>query len=558
MLERVKALVDEDDFKLIDVIARVAVEASDLLRKARTDIARLRSLFGIARSSEKTDDVKPKADDAPVESPAAAAAGQKADADTPAATTCSPPADAAGKQEPEKKKKRPGHGRVPASAYTGAEHISVAHATLRLGDPCPDCRRGHLYDLRTVPTIRIHGQPPLGARCWDSECLRCGACGTTFTAPPPAEAQGEKVDDSAAAMIAAVHFGAGMPFHRLEQLQRNLGVPLPASTQCHAVGDRVALVQPVFDELVQKAAQAELLFGDDSFMRILSLMGKRRAKLIEKGLLSNPDRTGLYTTAILASVAQVGTIALFFTGRQYAGENLDDLLDKRDKRLPPPVFMSDALDRNLPKKHEVIWANCVAHGRRKVVDEVANFPTECVHLLERIAFVYKVDNDCKMAGLSDAERLRVHQEKSAPVMEELRAWMTAQLEEKRVEENSGLGKALHYFLKRWEKFTLFLRRPGVPIDNNIAERALKMAIKLRNASLFYRNEHGARVGDIYMSLIHTAELHRQNPVHYLTSLFEHAKEVAAAPAEWLPWNYKDALARLLQKATAHSSTRAAA
>jgi hypothetical protein len=129
-------------------------------------------------------------------------------------------------------------------------------------------------------------------------------------------------------------------------------------------------------------------------------------------------------------------------------------------------------------------------------------------------------------------------------MEELRAWMTAQLEEKRVEENSGLGKAFNYFLKRWEKFTVFLRRPGAPLDNNIAERALKMAIKLRNASLFYKTEHGARVGDIYMSLIHTAELHRQNPVHYLTTLFRHSKEVAAAPTEWLPWNYKDALARL--------------
>ncbi len=70
-----------------------------------------------------------------------------------------------------------------------------------------------------------------------------------------------------------------------------------------------------------------------------------------------------------------------------------------------------------------------------------------------------------------------------------------------------------------------------------------MAIKHRNASLFYRSERGARVGDIYMTLIHTAELHRQNPFEYLTALQRNHKAVAASPADWLPWTYQHTLAR---------------
>jgi hypothetical protein len=122
--------------------------------------------------------------------------------------------------------------------------------------------------------------------------------------------------------------------------------------------------------------------------------------------------------------------------------------------------------------------------------------------------------------------------------------MEEHLTTKRVEPNSGLGQAFNYLLKRWDKFTLFLRVPGAPLDNNICERALKMAIKHRNGSLFYRSLRGARVGDIYMSLIHTTDLHGKNPFDYLTALQRHHKAVAEKPADWLPWNYQSTMERL--------------
>ena len=138
---------------------------------------------------------------------------------------------------------------------------------------------------------------------------------------------------------------------------------------------------------------------------------------------------------------------------------------------------------------------------------------------------------------------RFHQAQSGPKMDELKAWLAAQIEEKKVEPNSGLGEAIAYMLKHWEQLTLFLRQPGAPLDNNVCEQALKKAILHRKNAYFYKTENGARVGDLFMSLIHTCELNGVNPFDYLTALQKHADELSAHPADWMPWNYRDTLAR---------------
>jgi len=112
--------------------------------------------------------------------------------------------------------------------------------------------------------------------------------------------------------------------------------------------------------------------------------------------------------------------------------------------------------------------------------------------------------------------------------------MEAQLEEKKVEPNSGLGKAIQYMLRHWKALTLFLRTTGAPLDNNVCERALKKAILNRKNSLFYRTLHGAQVGDLYMSLIHTCELNGVNTFDYLTGLQRNNEQLQQNPAAWMP------------------------
>ncbi len=172
---------------------------------------------------------------------------------------------------------------------------------------------------------------------------------------------------------------------------------------------------------------------------------------------------------------------------------------------------------------------------------VASFPREVEHVIDEISLVYGHDEKARTEKMSAEQRLRFHQEQSGPIMDELQIWMETLLDEKQVEPNSGLGKAIAYCLKRWEQLTLFLHQAGAPLDNNICERILKRAILHRKNSLFYKTDNGAAVGDLYMALIATAKLASADPFDYLNQLQLHVPEVEAHPSEWMPWNYRETL-----------------
>jgi transposase len=437
--------------------------------------------------------------------------------------------------KPTEKKPRPaGHGRNGAAAFTGAKKVVISHPSLKTGDGCPSCQRGKVYGQQEPRTlVRIIGQAPLSATAYECERLRCNACGDVFSAPEPAGVGPEKYDESAAAMIAQLKYGSGIPFYRLAKLENSLGIPLPPSTQWEIAEETAAVIRPAFEELIRQAAQSEVLHNDDTGMRVLRLARE-----------PSDRRSGVFTSGIVA-VYQGRQIAIFFTGRQHAGENLADVLKHRAADLPVPIQMCDALSRNVPKLGggvEILVALCLAHGRRQFVEVVANFPAECQYVLEMLGQVYGFEAQTVERGLTPEGRLAFHQQHSGPIMEALHVWLQAQLVEKKTEPNSGLGKAIAYLLRHWQGLTLFLRKAAAPLDNNRVERALKRAILHRKNSLFYKTLNGAQVGDLFMSLIHTCELCGANPFDYLTELQKHASELTQQPAQWLPWNYRESLA----------------
>lgn len=289
-------------------------------------------------------------------------------------------------------------------------------------------------------------------------------------------------------------------------------MPLPAATQWELRQAATPSLQPAWNELIRQAAQGGVFHNDDTGMRILHLARKPGDK-----------RTGIFTTGVVSIVA-VWKIALFFTGAKHAGENLAQVLNQRARELVPPVQMCDALSRNTPKLDGIktLLANCLADGRRQFVEIAENFPAECRHVLETLRSIYHNDALAREQNLSPEERLRLHREHSGPLMQALHEWMQAQFAERRTEPNSGLGKAISYLFNHWTKLTLFLRHPGVPVDNNIVERALKKAILNRKNALFYKTLNGAGVGDLFMTLIHTCELNGTNSFECLTELLRHA------------------------------------
>ena len=418
-----------------------------------------------------------------------------------------------------------------------AEDCNCALTKLKHGDRCPECGKGNVYGQKEPKVlVRIVGQAPLAATVYSLERLRCGACGQVFTAQEPEGVGPEKYDETAAAMIAQLKYGSGTPFYRLEQLQGQLGIPLPAATQWEVVEEAAELMKPARDELIRQAAQGEVVHNDDTSMRVLRLPRE-----------PSDERTGVFTSGIV-STGQGGKIALYFTGRQHAGENLADVLQQRARHLGPPIQMCDALSRNVPKLAagvEILLANCLAHGRRQFVEVAANFPQQCRYVLEMLGQVYGHEAEARERGLRREERLQFHQEHSGPVMEQLHHWLEAQFAERKTEPNSGLGKAITYLLRHWRPLTLFLRQAGAPLDNNVVERALKRAVLHRKNALFYRTLNGAEVGDLFMSLIHTCQLCGANSFDYLTELQRHAQELADKPAEWMPWNYRETLERIV-------------
>ena len=206
--------------------------------------------------------------------------------------------------------------------------------------------------------------------------------------------------------------------------------------------------------------------------------------------------------------------------------------------------MSDALAHNAADGADTIVAHCRAHGRRRFVDVAQSFPAQCRHVLEVLRDVCAHDREAKEAGLSCAERLALHQEKSGARMEELARWMQQKVDQREGEPNSGLGEAIAYLQRHGEALTLLLREPGAPLDNNLCARALKKALLHRKNALFFKTDEGARGGDLYLSLIHTAPLAGVSPFDTLVALQRHARPAAEQPAQWMPWCYEQARACL--------------
>jgi len=439
----------------------------------------------------------------------------------------------------EAKPRAPGHGRHGAEVYRAAQTVACRHEELAVGERCPACGRGTLYRLPPGIEMRLDGNALLSAVRYELEKFRCSACGQIFTASVPAAAGLEKYTARARAVLALARYYVGLPWHRLEGFQALVGVPVPDATQWdqgEMVGD---CTHPVFKYLGKLAAQGEVIFQDDPPGRVLELIEenhKAAAQAHAQGKTRTDERTGMQTTALIVQVGE-RRICLYYTGRQHAGEKLAALLAKREPQRDNPLVMSDALSSNNAADTPLIRCHCWAHGRRKFSDLDEDFPAESAVVVEALKLVFDHDEAARREQLSAPERLAYHQTKSSPIMEALQKWLEQQTAERLVEPNSSLGKAIAYLLGHWETLTRFLTVPGAPLDNNVAERALKLCIRQRKNSLFYATEHSAYIASVLTSVIATCVQAGVNALDYLVAVQEHRQEVFAHPSAWLPWNY---------------------
>ena len=411
---------------------------------------------------------------------------------------------------------------------------------LSKGDDCPECQAGKLYKYDPATLLRITGQSPFVPEQHVMDRLRCNTCGAYFTAPLPKDVLddgdvNQKYGYSARSLMAIAKYAMGSPFYRQGSLQDLLGVAISASTIFDQVEYLSNHIYPVFKQLIAEAADAEHYYLDDTTHRILN-----QTSIVKQQRNSDKTRvrTGVYTSGIIATTAQNKDIVLFETNIGHAGEFIDSILTHRAASSLEPLLMSDALSSNKPTVTQVQQSFCNSHGRRQFYDVISHFPDEVEEMLICYGKIWDYDDEVKSQNLAPDKRLSFHQQHSLPVMAHIKQWGHFLLDNETVEENSGLGKAINYFIKHYEELTCFCRVEGARLDNNKMEAQLKLVVRDRKNAMFHKTQAGASVGDVITSMIATAGLCGINVFDYFNVLQRKYKEVKAQPENYLPWNYQ--------------------
>lgn len=511
LIERVKEAVAHDlalsqaDLRLLLEVLLSFAHLQERLADNAITLHKLRKLAGIVRGSEKLKDVVP---------------------------------NAARPSSAKPKKTKPPKVKQPPVIHQRCQHELVG---LAKGQPCPECQRGTLYKYQPASFLRISGQTPLICTQHLLERLRCNTCGAYYTAElsPEIKVDGEPHQQygySARTLMAIQRYFAGAPFYRQQTLQQLLGMSVSASTvfdQCEHLANAL---RPLWVCLLSVAGQAIQYAIDDTTNRILS-----------QGPVMKPDRrtgklkqrTGIYTSGLIATLAEGQRLVLYQTNVGHAGEWVDEILRTRPPTAPPPIIMSDALSRNYPSVvDDYELTLCNSHARREFVDVAAHFPAPVEWVLERYGTIWFNERHCQDKQLSPAQRLAYHRAQSLPVMKDIRDWGQRQFDTEAVEENSGLGKAIRYVASHYDGLTAFCRLEGAQIDNNDMEQALKLVIRGRKNSLFFKSPAGAAIGDVITSVVMTAHQADINVFDYLVALQRNAEAVKREPEKWLPWTYQ--------------------
>lgn len=495
-----------EDMQLLLKALLMLVELQQRMTDRDITLHKLRKLAGIVQSSEKLKAVVPEA-----------------------ATSA---------------KRRQRRDKKPKSDAVIHQRCKHAIEGLEKGQACPECQRGRLYKYDPALVLRISGQTPLTSVQHILERLRCNTCGAYFTAEVPADVKqdggaGQRYGYSARALIGLHKHFAGLPFYRQQSLQQLFGLPISASSAFDQSEYLANDIDPVVQCLKRQAGSALHYHLDDT-----------RNRIVSQTTVAKPDRktgkaktrSGIYTSAVIATLESGRECVLFQTNIGHAGEWIDEILSIRSADAPTPILMSDALSSNRPSLPlEFISTFCNSHARRHFVDVIEHFPDKVPWVLERYGTIWDHEAYCKTQSFSPAQRLAYHQAQSLPVMEALCEWGQSELDHDRVEANSGLGKAIGYFLRHYKPLTGFCRYAGAQLDNNEMETMLKLVIRGRKNAMFYKTLAGAAIADTILSLIATCQRAGINTFDYLVMLQRHASAVKHQPEQWLPWNYQHAL-----------------
>ena len=442
--------------------------------------------------------------------------------------------------EKAKQVNRDPHGRRDQDDFVGLRQQHHPHVDLAVGCICPDCGRGKLYEDEPSVFTSIAGQPLLAGTTHVVERLRCNLCKQVFVAPLTPDLERDGVSGlrlysySAVTVVSAYRYFGGMPLFRQETLQAAMGTTVPDSSMADLCERMADAARPVERYLRLLARSASGFFGDDTGALILE---SRVAIRQERSTGRLVERTGCHTTCVIAVTDGGRRIAIFRTGIQHTGELMDEILTGRDPSLAVPFFMGDCHICNTVTVCRVLYAGCNAHAVRRFKELEERYPEEAGFARERYRAIFANEDQCQAEGLSPEQRLAFHREHSKPLFDEICEHGEALLEAHTLEPNSDLGEAYGFVINNRVRLSAFLRHPGAPLENNIAERQLRVPVRLRDNAPFFVTGIGSKIADTVWTVGATALASDINLFDYFTALLRHAADVRAHPELWVPWLY---------------------
>lgn len=315
------------------------------------------------------------------------------------------------------------------------------------------------------------------------------------------------------ASLVVERFADYLPYYRVEERLRRLGLSIPRSTIARWMVELSKRMLPLFDPMRQAVLGSSVICMDETPVKLLKPGWSQAA-------------TAYLWTAV-GDESHPYNVFFFTENRSRAGPE-SILHDYAGVLVSDAYVCYESLQSKWSDRMQ--WACCHAHARRKF--EALDFLGSTEQTTQALAcFQQLFDLEDQWRELSDEQRHEQRQQQSRPLLLVFKKWMDDQLQTLRPKH--PLRGPIQYMTKRWESFTRFLQSGAIPLENNAAERSVKLPVIARKNHLFFASPGGGEAATVFYTLTATCRRLHLDPCAYLRDVFARLPRLSSDEVECL-------------------------
>ena len=391
--------------------------------------------------------------------------------------------------------KKKGHGRRPIPPHI--ERKLVVHELSDEERVCPCCGRLRTEIGRDVSEQLEYIPAQIIALHHERVRYACASCEEhVVLAPKPAQPIAKGLaGPGLLAHLTVSKYGDSLPLYRLEDILSRSGILIRRSTLCDWIADIADLVKPLYDQMCCRVRRSHVIHTDDTGIKMLAEGQCRNCKFWTYiGDEQNPF--AVYEFSLTREGREPTRFLMGFQGYLQA-----DAFSGYDQ-----VY----------SKGDVIEVACMAHCRRYWWEAKDTDSRRAHEAIGYIARLYELETQFESAGIKGEALRAARQQHAVPILTAFQTWLKS--ERDRVLPKSPIGQAFTYTLNQWDALCRYIEDGALAIDNNLAERMVKLPAILRKNALFVGSESGGHRAAILMSLIASAKHCQVEPWAWLTAV----------------------------------------